>query len=267
MLGEPGVGKTRLLEELGRRSADRARMIEGRCLSYGRGITFWPLIEIVAQAAAISDQDSPELARSKLVTLADGDELVASRVAGAIGLGDPELPVEEIFWGIRRLFETMAAERPLVIVFQDLHWAEPTLLELIEHLSELARGPIVIVCPARPELDAMRPDFEATTGALRIELGALSAGDVQKLVDELLGGEISDEVRARVAESAGGNPLFVEQFVSMMVDERLLRLRAAAGRRPNRLTRSSCRRRSPPSSAPASTSCSRASSQSWSRHR
>ena len=223
VLGEPGVGKTRLLEELERRSADRARVIEGRCLSYGRGITFWPLIEIVTQAAAISDEDPPELARSKLDALA-GDTLVASRVAAAIGLGDAQLPVEEIFWGIRRLFEAMAAERPLVVVFQDLHWAEPTLLELIEHLSESASGPIVVVCPARPELDAMRPEFEEKTDAERIELGALSAADVQKLVDELLGGEIGDEVRARVAEAAGGNPLFVEQFVSMMVDERLLRL-------------------------------------------
>ncbi len=224
VLGEPGVGKTRLLEELGNRCADRALLIEGRCLSYGRGITFWPLIEIVTQAAAISDEDSPELARSKLVALAGGDKLVASRVAAAIGLGDSQLPVEELFWGIRRLFETIAAEQPLVVVFQDLHWAEPTLLELVEHLSGSARGPIVVVCPARPELDAMRPDFEEKTDAERIELGALSAADVQKLIDKLLGGEISDEVRARVAEAAGGNPLFVEQFVSMMVDERLLRL-------------------------------------------
>jgi class 3 adenylate cyclase/tetratricopeptide (TPR) repeat protein len=223
VLGEPGVGKSRLLEELERRSAHRAHMVEGRCLSYGRGITFWPLIEIVSQAAAISDEDPPDLARSKLGALV-GDPLVASGVAAAIGLGDAQVPVEEIFWGIRRLFEAMAAERPLVVVFQDLHWAEPTLLELIEHLSESASGPIVVVCPARPELDAMRPEFEEKTDAERIELGALSAADVQQLVDELLGGEISDEVRARVAEAAGGNPLFVEQFVSMMVDERLLRL-------------------------------------------
>jgi class 3 adenylate cyclase/tetratricopeptide (TPR) repeat protein len=224
VIGEPGVGKTRLLEELGSRSANRASLVEGRCLSYGRGITFWPLIEIVTQAAGISEEDPPELARSKLVTLAGGDELVALRIAGAIGLGDSQLPMQEIFWGVRRLFEAMAAERPLVVVFQDLHWAEPTLLELIEYLSESAKSAIVIVCPARPELDAMRPEFEEKTEAHRIELGALSEADVQRLVDELLGGEISDEVRARVAEAAGGNPLFVEQFVSMMVDERLLRL-------------------------------------------
>ena len=225
VLGEAGVGKSRLLEELDRRSGDRARVVEGRCLSYGRGITFWPLVEIVTQLAAIGDEDPPELARSKLGALAGGDTLLASRVAATIGLGDAQLPVEEIFWGIRRLFEAMAAERPLVVVFQDLHWAEPTLFELIEHLSESASGPIVVLCPARPELDAIRPGFEEKTHAERIELGALSAADVQVLVDELLGGEISDEVRARVAEAAGGNPLFVEQFVSMMVDERRLRLR------------------------------------------
>jgi class 3 adenylate cyclase/tetratricopeptide (TPR) repeat protein len=224
VLGEPGVGKTRLVEELGRLTGDRALMVEGRCLSYGRGITFWPLIEIVSQAAGIEDTDSPGEARSKLMELADGDSGVADRVAAAIGVDDSQFAVEETFLGIRRLFETLAAERPLVVVFQDLHWAEATLLDLIEHLSESAAGPILVVCPARPELDELRPELEERTGATRIELEGLSAPDVQVLIDELLGGGLGDDVRARIADAAGGNPLFVEQFISMMVDERLLRL-------------------------------------------
>jgi tetratricopeptide (TPR) repeat protein len=118
----------------------------------------------------------------------------------------------------------MAAERPLVVVFQDLHWAEPTLLDLIEHLTESASGPLLLVCPARPELLALRPEFAERTGAVRVELQGLSGADVETLVEELLGGELSEQARKRIREAAGGNPLFVEQLVSMMVDEGLLRL-------------------------------------------
>lgn len=224
VLGDPGVGKTRLVEEFGWRLGGSARIIEGRCLSYGRGITFWPLVEIVTQAAGISDDDPSAAARRKLLALADGDAAVAERVGAVIGLGDSQLPVEETFWGVRKLLEGMATERPLVVVFQDLHWAEPTLLDLIEHLTDSASGPLLLVCPARPELLALRPDFEARTDGIRVELEPLPGADVQTLVDELLGGTISDTARAAISDAAGGNPLFVEQLVSMMVDEGLLRL-------------------------------------------
>jgi predicted ATPase len=225
VLGEPGVGKTRLVEEFGRRIADtdgNARMIEGRCLSYGRGITFWPLIEIVTQAARITDDDPTEEARSKLLSLAAGDELVAQRVASVVGLSDDQLPVEETFWGVRKLLETMASERPLAVVFQDLHWAEPTLLDLIEHLKETVAGPLMVICPARPELLASRPEFEERTEASRVQLEPLSEDEVETMIRELLGAALSEATCATVNEAAGGNPLFVEQLVSMLVDEGML---------------------------------------------
>ena len=224
VLGDAGVGKTRLVSEFGERLNEAARIVEGRCLSYGRGITFWPLIEIVGQAAQITESDSPEAAREKLHALAGGDALVTERVAAVIGLGDSQLPVEETFWGVRTLLEGMAAERPLVVVIQDLHWAEPTLLDLVEHLSQSAEAPILLLCPARPDLTSVHPDFEERAGAHRIALEPLSGSDVEALVDELLGGRLNDDVLTKIGEAAGGNPLFVEQFVSMMVDDGLLRL-------------------------------------------
>jgi class 3 adenylate cyclase/tetratricopeptide (TPR) repeat protein len=223
VLGEPGVGKSRLVEEFGKRAGESARLVEGRCLSYGRGITFWPIVEIVNQAADVGDEDSPETVLAKLVELT-GDALVAQRVAAATGYGEGELAVEEVFWGIRKLIEAIARDRPLVVVVQDLHWAEPTLLDLVEHLHENVAAPVLLVAPARPELDAIRPELEANTDAIRIELHPLSGDTAETLVDALLGEGIGVDVRRRIADAADGNPLFVEQLVSMLVDEGFLRL-------------------------------------------
>ena len=226
ILGEAGLGKSRLTEELAQSVADQALVLRGRCLPYGRGITFWPLVEIVRQAASIGDDDSPEAARKKVAALA-GDEEVTERVAAAVGLSVAQFPVADIFWGTRRLFEHLARTRPLVIVFEDIHWAEETLLELVEHVNgALAGARVLIVCAARPDLDELRPAWRSagTPVATRIELEPLSELESDRVVANLLGDAgIETAIRRRIVRAAEGNPLFVEQLLSMLIDDGHLR--------------------------------------------
>jgi class 3 adenylate cyclase/tetratricopeptide (TPR) repeat protein len=223
VFGSPGMGKSRLAEELVSQVSRAAVVARGRCLSHGRGITFWPVVEIVRKAAGILEEDSPAVAREKIADLAH-DDAVAQRVAAAVGLSGQEFPVEETFWGVRKLLETMAAVRPLVVVFEDIHWAESTMLDLIEHVLGSSERPIVLVCLARHELLDIRPAWEKLLGSRIVSLEPLSANDAARLAENLLGdAELDAEVHARVAEAAEGNPLFVEQMLSMMVDEGALR--------------------------------------------
>ena len=113
--------------------------MSGRCLSYGDGITFWPMADAIRIAADIDEADTPDEARAKVEALAGG-RAVAARLEAMVGLSDATFPIEEMFWGVRRLLETLAADQPLVLVINDLHWAEPTLLDLIEHLAEAIEG-------------------------------------------------------------------------------------------------------------------------------
>jgi len=222
ILAQAGVGKSRLVEEFTRR-AD-ARVIRGRCLSYGRGITFWPLVEMIAEAASIEDSDNPEQARAKLAALAGpGEDAAVARVASAVGLGEGTYPLEEIFWGTRKLLEALAARQPLVVYFDDIHWAESAFLDLIQHLATNASGvPLVLLCAARPTLLEVRESWR-DRGAL-IELERLSPEESGRIVDHLLGdAPVSGEVRERIVAAAEGNPLFVEQLLSMLLDEGRLR--------------------------------------------
>ncbi len=160
LLGTAGAGKSRLVAEFAA-SADRdATVLRGRCLSYGEGITYWPIGEIVRAAAGIGESDSADAARTKLRARLDGEpeaDTIAARVASAIGLSTDPAPQEEVFWAIRKLWEHLAGERPLIVIIEDIHWAEPTLLDLIEHIVDYTRDrPILLLCPARPELSAVR---------------------------------------------------------------------------------------------------------------
>ena len=158
------MGKSRLVEELVAQVGRAAAVVRGRCLSHGRGITFWPVVEIVRKAAGILEEDPPDVARAKIADLAQ-DDAVARRVAAAVGLSGEEFPVEETFWGVRKLFETMAAARPLVVVFEDVHWAESTMLDLVEHVLGSSERPILLVCLARHELLDIRPAWEKLSGS------------------------------------------------------------------------------------------------------
>src|SRR5207249_3152044 len=166
-------------------------------------------------AARIEPGDSPAVAREKLERLVEGAterDAIVERVAAAIGLSTDAVPSEEIFWGIRKLLEAVAVERPLVVVIDDLHWAEPTLLDLVDHLADWSReAPILLLAVARPELLDARPQWaggklKATTTLLE----PLTAEDSTELIGNLIHDDrIARTVQQRVGETAEGNPLFV----------------------------------------------------------
>ena len=227
VVGDPGVGKSRLIHEFLEEHESDAVTLRGRCLAYGDAITFWPIVEAVRMAAEVAEDDSAEAAQERILGLLDPDDperdQIAARVAAAIGLTSAQVPVTELFWGIRRLFEALAVDRPLIILFDDIHDAAPTFLELLEHLVESSkRVPIVLVCSARHELLEEHPDWEGRPGTATIKLEPLTAEDAELFIDRLLGETaVPDEVRRRVVEAAEGNPLYVEQMVRMLADERV----------------------------------------------
>jgi class 3 adenylate cyclase/tetratricopeptide (TPR) repeat protein len=219
VVGGAGIGKTRLAQEFASRLLS-AGVLHGRCLSYGEGITFWPLIQIVRDAADITTDDSATEARAKVERLLPpgGDSaFVCERVCSTIGLSEGEARAEESFWALRRLFEAIARGKPLVLVFEDLHWAEPTLLDLLDYLVGWSSGsPILLICLARPELLEMRPGW--ATDAVLLE--PLSSGETVELARSVLGhGVLDPDVAKQLAEAAGGNPLFAEELVRMLADD------------------------------------------------
>jgi class 3 adenylate cyclase/Flp pilus assembly protein TadD len=225
VVAQAGVGKSRLIEELVRKASREADVIRGRCLPYGRGITFWPLVEIMRDAAKIREDDSPEEARKKLSAIAGpGAGDAVSRVASAIGLLDESFPLDEVFWGTRKVLEAIASRRPLVVVFDDIHWAELAFLDLIEHVAANASSaPLLLLCGARPDLLEHRGTWSARSDRM-IELKPLSVQESGAVVEQVLGdARVPSDVRERVVTAAEGNPLFVEQLVSMLIDDGLLR--------------------------------------------
>jgi class 3 adenylate cyclase/tetratricopeptide (TPR) repeat protein len=229
VLGDAGVGKSRLADELGGCLAGRAKILHGRCLSYGEGITFWPVAEVVKSAAVITDGDSVETARKAIDTLLAGTvdaHTVGKRVEALIGLSAAPYPIGEIFWAVRKLLERVAMDQPTVVIFEDVHWGEPTFLDLVEHCIKLMTdAPILIVCSARPDLLDTRPDWGTNHAHVEcLFLEPLSALDSDILADSLLDASaLSAEARIRIRNAAEGNPLFVEQIVSMWIDDGILR--------------------------------------------
>jgi len=223
VLGPAGVGKSRLLHEFVTRSADRAGSLRGRCLSYGDGITFWPLAEIVRQAAGILDDDPLEEARTKFTDLVGGGEPdVAERLASVIGLSGSAFPVQETFSAARRLLEILAADGPLIVLLDDIHWAEGTFLELIRFLVEAwTDAPVVIACASRPDLLDEHAEWVMEDEVTRrVILEPLSANESGLVIQNLLGTPDFDEaVLTKIVEAAEGNPLFVEQMLSMLIDD------------------------------------------------
>jgi class 3 adenylate cyclase/tetratricopeptide (TPR) repeat protein len=221
--GEPGVGKSRLAREFVS-SLEGATVLAGRCLPYGEGITYWPLAEMVKNAAGISDDDSTEEAREKLRDSCE-DEVVADLLAlasGVLSAVEEERSAQEIAWAAREWAEQLAQAQPLVLVFEDIHWAEEPLLELIEHLATWVReAPLFILCLARPELLDVRPDWGG--GRLRataIELEALPREESETLVDALAAdATLPAAVREALLDKTEGNPLFVEETIRMLLDD------------------------------------------------
>ena len=190
LLGAAGVGKSRLVREILGRLGDQASVLRGRCLPYGEGITYWPLAEVVRDMT--NEQGSAEPSTTAIAAQLAGDpkaELVVAGLAQALGLGGAKGGTsEKIFWATRRLLEAVARRRSLVVVFDDLHWAEPTILDLIEYVTDLSRGaPIMILCLARPELLEGRPGWGGgKLNATSVLLEPLSEDDTKHLIANLL---------------------------------------------------------------------------------
>ncbi len=222
ILGAAGVGKSRLVGALLDEIGAQAEVLRGTCPSYGEGITFWPVNEVVRQAAGITDADRAAVARSKIAAAVPGDEadLVAGRLAHATGLGGTPADAHDIFWALRRLLEARALERPLVVVFDDVHWGEMTFLDLVEHLPDWSRdAPILLLCMGRPDLLETRPGWaSATSRATTLSLKPL-ADDESRLLVENLVGKVDEAVHRRVVETAEGNPLFIEEMIGMLLEE------------------------------------------------
>jgi class 3 adenylate cyclase/tetratricopeptide (TPR) repeat protein len=196
ILGNAGVGKSRLAAEFVK-GLD-ATVVRGACLSYGEGITYWPVVEVVKQLLGASPPP---------------DQAIAAL------LGDGQATADDIAFAVRKLFESAAVLRPLVVVFDDVHWAEPTFLDLIEHVADWSRGaPILLLCLARPELLEVRSSWGGgKLNATTVLLESLSAAETDELIDSLLGGgDLDPTLRDRIRTAADGNPLFVEQMLAMV---------------------------------------------------
>ena len=189
--GDAGVGKSRLAAEI--LASIDATVVRGRCPPYGEGITYWPVVEVLKQLDVLP-----------------ADEAAAVAIRSLLGQTEEVTSAEEIAWAFRKTLEQAAAERPLVVVFDDIQWGEETFLDLIEHIALLSSGAsILLFCMARPELTERRPAWPV---ALRLE--PLGAEDV----DELIPLRIPAELREKIARAAGGNPLFVEEMLVMAGD-------------------------------------------------
>ncbi len=230
VLGRAGIGKSRLVHEaLQSLDVGEGRVLSGNCLPYGRGITFWPIIEILKQAARISEGDEPTAAIEKLRALvagADAAPAIASQLAAIIGLTDAVgSSSEEAEWAVRRTFEALAGDHGLVVVFEDLHWAEGLLLELLDRISERATdAPLLLICTARPELLETSPGWGGgKINAATIHLDALGTDETRTLIANVLGSrQASPELVDRLVAASEGNPLFVEQMIAALSDDGLL---------------------------------------------
>jgi predicted ATPase/class 3 adenylate cyclase len=226
VLGAAGVGKSRLVEEFTYGLGDSAMVLRARCLPYGEGITYWPLGELIRDLAGGASGE-PDV-RAAVAAELEGEpkaELIADVLAEAIGLGGSAgYPTEKIFWAARRLFEVLAERRPLVVVLDDLQWAEPTFLDLVEHVADLARGvPILLLCMARPELlDGRLGWGGGKLNAASILLEPLAPEDSRQLVENLVA-ELSPDAASRIGAACEGNPLFAEELLAMLIDDGLLR--------------------------------------------
>jgi class 3 adenylate cyclase/tetratricopeptide (TPR) repeat protein len=240
LVGPPGIGKSRLLREFTRRVETAAGVYRGRCLPYGEGITYWAINEIVKSAAGILHADDSAVIAEKLGVLlerlptSDRDELrtMAAALASLVGVATTpagtytvtEITQAEMHWGIRRILELLAAKRPLVLVVEDLHWAEPTLLELLHSITEASSAAIFLLGSTRPELaDTYAAFTTESEDRLVLTLEALPEGASGALLTALLGTDEPPEGPLKtLLDNAGGNPLFLEETVGMLRDAGLV---------------------------------------------
>jgi tetratricopeptide (TPR) repeat protein len=221
VLGPAGVGKSRLVQEFLATVEGQATVLRGRCVEYGEGLTYWPIAEVVRQAAtAIGEVGLRDLLKGE-----EHAAFVVEGLAGIAGTAGQTASREEVPWAVRRLFEALARGRPLIVVIDDLHWAEPALLDLLEHVARFATdAAILLVGIGRPELLDDRPDW-GTGGAevAAMLLEPLGEDECGRLIRNLLGGAgVSTQTAGSIARAAGGNPLFIEELIAELIDRGLL---------------------------------------------
>jgi tetratricopeptide (TPR) repeat protein len=188
IVGEAGVGKSRLAAEL--LSSSEARVVRGRCLPYGEGITYWPVVEVLKQ-----------------LDVRPADEAAAAPIRSLLVENDRVARAEDIAWAFRKTLEQAARKRPLVVFLDDIHWGEEAFLDLLEQTALLSSGtPALLLCLARPELVERRPTWPVT---LRLE--PLGDSEVEQLIPE----RISGALRAKIVRAAGGNPLYIDEMLTM----------------------------------------------------
>jgi class 3 adenylate cyclase len=224
VLADAGAGKSRLAAEFVAGLGQSATVLRGRCLPYGEGITYWPLVEAVRDAAGLSGTESEPQARKQLAALlgddAEADEVVA-RVAPVAGLGGTPGTAEDTTWAVQRLLERLAAVRPVVLVVDDLHWARPGLRSVLDDVADWSRdAPILLLALARTDLLDDAPGWATDkSNSVTVRLDPLRDTEVAELVAALPGaGSLPAEIIARVEAAAGGNPLFAEHLTAMLVD-------------------------------------------------
>ncbi len=216
VLGVAGVGKSRLVQEFLDELEDAASIARGRCLPYGEGITYWPVAEAIRDAVVEPTHD-------RLVELLgglDGADLVARRVAAVIGISEAQGGADDVSWAVRTFFESLARRRPLVLVFDDVHWGDRGFLDLVEQFPDWSRDvPLVLLCIARPDLLDIRPDWGGgKVNATTVLLEPLSDGESSELVDALAPAALDTATRTRVIAAAEGNPLFVEEMLALALE-------------------------------------------------
>jgi class 3 adenylate cyclase len=221
--GEAGVGKTRLVREFWEQIASEVPeplRRTGRCLPYGQGITYWPLGEILKEHFGILETDPPDDVRLRL-----GEHGILGLTVGLDVAGDlhPLAVRDRLHASWVDFVEALAAERPLVVLVEDIHWAEPALLDLLDRLLTDVRGPLLLIATARPELFDLRPAWGgARRDASTLELEALSSEAAVGMLGQLLAGELPDYLSQMVVRQAEGNPFFVEELIGSLIDQGLL---------------------------------------------
>jgi class 3 adenylate cyclase len=220
VLSPPGVGKSRLAAAFTDTLREEATVLVGQTPSYGVGVTFAPLAELLAQAAGSPSGEAEVVAArlgQRLSAQPDGQAL-AERIAQVLGVG--EARASDTSWAVRRLLEILATDRPLVVVLEDLHWAEQPMLDLVDSVVERVHGPVLVLCLARPELLEQRPTWGAgKPRAITATLPPLPGEAARRLAAALLGQDAPALVFDRVCETAEGNPLYLEQLTAMLADQ------------------------------------------------
>ena len=226
LFGAAGAGKSRVTAEFIKSIQGDVTVLQGRCLPYGEGITYFPIADAIKGAAGIVDADSVSKAQEKVAAhLPEGEEavLVCGRLSALIGLTDETPDTQELFWAVRKFLEGLGRETTLIVTLDDMHWAEPTLLDLVEYLAGFSQGvPMLILCLARKDLLDTRPTWgQGSTGVV---LEPLPPDQVHQLIANLVGGGdgFPEAVKRAIVSAAEGNPLYVEEILKMLIDDRVL---------------------------------------------